>query len=202
MGRRLTVVRYRARDANRIIAHLTSVVARFAAGAKAAGRQYEYLLGDGVYLAYALGVADHRYIGFSDSQRDRARFTHVPVPGHRAPLTGRVADPPSGQAHQAHAVLELGLPVQLEQRDVVVQRLRIVIVMDVRGGHPEGLRTRAPVFPGQVVITHPYVDGVSGSHDAENPNRSFIPNRFRAGSSVTDVEHDARMPGHEDDDDF
>lgn len=79
--------------------HLARVVARLAAGAKAAGRQYEYLLGDRVDLAYTLGVADHRNLGLTDPQRDRARLAHVPVTGDRAPFAGRVADAPGRQAH-------------------------------------------------------------------------------------------------------
>jgi len=83
-----------------------------------------------------------------------------------------VIDAPGRQAHQAHAVLELGLPVQLEQRDVVVQRLRVVIVVDVRGGHAQRLGARASVFPGQVVVAHAHVDGVPGPDDAANTGRN------------------------------
>lgn len=151
--------------------HLTRVVSRFAAGAKAAGRQYEYLLGDRVYLAYALGVADHRDLGLPDPQRDRAGFAHVPVPGDGAPFAGRVADAPGGQAHQAHAVLELGLPVQLQQRNVVVQRLRVVVVVDVRGGHAQRLRPRATVLPCQIVVAHAHVYRVARSHYAVNARK-------------------------------
>lgn len=151
--------------------YLTGVVARLAARAKAAGRQYEYLLGDRVYLAYALRVADHRDLGLADAQRYRARLAHVPVPGDGAPFAGRVVDASGRQAHQAHAVLELGLPVQLQQRDVVVQRLRVMVVVYVRGGHAQRLRARAPVLPGQVVVAHAHVDGVARPHDAANTRR-------------------------------
>jgi len=34
-----------------------------------------------------------------------------------------MADAPCWQAHQTHAILEFGLAVELEQGDVVVQRL-------------------------------------------------------------------------------
>ena len=57
--------------------------------------------------------------------------------------------------------------MELEQGDVVVQRLAVVVVVDVGGGHPEGLGPGGPVLLGQVVVTHADVDGVSGPHDAE-----------------------------------
>lgn len=56
--------------------------------------------------------------------------------------------------------------MQLQQGDVVVQRLRVVVVVYVRGGHAQRLRARAPVLPGQVVVAHPHVDRVAGPHYA------------------------------------
>jgi len=159
------------------VAYLTGIVSGLTTGAKAAGRKYEYLLGDRVYLADALRVADHRDLGLADAQWDRACFAHITVSGDRAPFSGRVADAPCWQAHQAHAIFELGLTVELEQGDVVVQRLRIVVVVDVRGGHPECLCTRAPVLSGQVMVAHAHVDRVTGPHNAEKSsgvNVTFI----------------------------
>ncbi len=57
--------------------------------------------------------------------------------------------------------------MQFEQCDVVVQRLRIVIVMDVGGGHPQRLGAGGTEFLGQVVITNSDVNGVSGSDNAK-----------------------------------
>ena len=54
-----------------ISTYLTGVVALLAAGAEAARRQDEDLLGDGVDLAYALVVLHHGHVGSANSQRNR-----------------------------------------------------------------------------------------------------------------------------------
>ncbi len=52
--------------------NLTSVVSLLAAGAEAARRQDEDLLGDGVDLPDALVVVDDRHRRFTDSERARS----------------------------------------------------------------------------------------------------------------------------------
>ena len=74
---------------------------------------------------------------------------------------------PRGQTDHTHSLLEVRLSVEFEQRDVVVQRLAVVVVVDVGGGHPQCLGSGGTVLLGQVVVSHTNVDGVSGSHDAE-----------------------------------
>ena len=54
-----------------ISTYLTGVVALLAAGAEAARRQDEDLLGDGVDLAHTLVVLHHGHGGSSNSQRNR-----------------------------------------------------------------------------------------------------------------------------------
>ena len=56
--------------------------------------------------------------------------------------------------------------MELEQGDVVVQRLAVVVVVDVGGGHPEGLGPGGPVLLGQVVVTNSHVNGVTRTNDA------------------------------------
>ena len=58
------------------------------------------------------------------------------------------------------------LSVQFEQRDVVVERLRVVVVVDVGGGDTQRLCALGAVLGGQVVVADPHVDGVTGPHDA------------------------------------
>ena len=57
--------------------------------------------------------------------------------------------------------------MQLEQGNVVVEGLAVVVVVDVGGGHPQGLGSRTSKLLGQVVVTHAHVDGVSCPHNAE-----------------------------------
>ena len=57
--------------------------------------------------------------------------------------------------------------MQLQQGDVVVQRLAVVVVVDVGGGHPQGLGAGGAVLLGQVVVTDTDVDGVAGPDNAE-----------------------------------
>lgn len=77
-----------------------------------------------------------------------------------------MVDAPGGQADQADPFLELSLPVQLQQRDVVVQRLAVVVVVDVGRGHSQCLGPGAAVLPRQVVVPDSHVDRVPGPHDA------------------------------------
>ena len=53
------------------------------------------------------------------------------------------------------------LSVQLEQGDVVIQRLRVVVVVDVGGGDSQGLRALRPVLGGQIMVADPHIDGVT-----------------------------------------
>lgn len=62
--------------------------------------------------------------------------------------------------------LKLSLAVQLQQRDIIVQRLAVVVVMDVGGGHTQGLRARGAVLARQVVVTHAHVYRVARANDA------------------------------------
>lgn len=110
-------------------------------------------------------------------------LAHVAVSCHRALLARGLAGTPSRQTHlhrgsvktiqwplekayQAHTLLQISVSVQLEESDVVVQGLTVVVVVDVGGGHPQGLRPRAAILLGQVVISNPHVDGVSSTHNA------------------------------------
>ena len=71
------------------------------------------------------------------------------------------------KADEADALLEVGLAVELQDGDVVVQRLRVVVVVDVGRGHPQGLGSGAAELLGEVVIADPDVDGVTGANDAD-----------------------------------
>ena len=55
-------------------------------------------------------------------------------------LTDYLVGSPGWETDEAHPLLEVGLAVELQQRDVVVQRLAVVVVVDVGRGHPQGLR--------------------------------------------------------------
>ena len=73
---------------------------------------------------------------------DLLTFSHVAVTGNRALLAGGLAGAASGETHQTDSVSQVGLPVQLQQSDVVVQRLAVVVVVYVSGGHAQSLRAR------------------------------------------------------------
>lgn len=45
-----------------------------------------------------------------------------------------------------------------------------MVVVDVGGCHPEGLRARGAELLGEVVVAHAHVDGVAGADDAEEKN--------------------------------
>ena len=63
--------------------------------------------------------------------------------------------------------------MEFEQRDVVVQRLAVVIVVNVGGGHPEGLGTRGAVLLSQIVVTNTDIDGVTSPDNAEKEKFNF-----------------------------
>ena len=58
--------------------------------------------------------------------------------------------------------------VQLEQRNVVVEGLGVVVVVDVGGGHTDGLRARGAKFLREVVVADANVYRVTSSDDARN----------------------------------
>ncbi len=64
--------------------------------------------------------------------------------------------------------------MQFEQGYVVVQRLRVVIVVDVGGGHAKSLRSRTAKLLREVVITNTDVDGVTRAHDAEKNKKGRL----------------------------
>ena len=74
---------------------------------------------------------------------------------------------PRRQADKTDSLLEVGLSVKFEQGDVIVQRLAVVVVVDVGGGHSEGLGPRAPVLLSQIMVTYTNIDGVTSPDDAE-----------------------------------
>ena len=82
-------------------------------------------------------------------------------------LTG----PPGWQTGQTDSLLQVGLAVELEEGNVIVQSLAVVVVVDVGGGHPQSLGPGRAVPLGQVVISHSHVDRVTSSDDAKQ--RSF-----------------------------
>lgn len=102
----------------------------------------------------------HKYVG-RRRQFVAITFAHVAVTGDRAAFAGGVTDAARRQAHQADALFQLGLAVQLEQCNVVIQRLAVVIVMDVGGGNAQCLSAGAAVLPGQIVVAHPHVNCIA-----------------------------------------
>ena len=94
-------------------------------------------------------------------------FSHVSVSRDGASLAGDLAGTAGGQAGQADTLLQVCLSVQFEQGDVVVQGLGVVVVVDIRGGHPQGLGAGAAELLGEVVVTDTHVDSVTGADDAE-----------------------------------
>jgi len=64
--------------------------------------------------------------------------------------------------------------MKLQKGDVVVQSLRIVVVMDVSGGHAQRLGARRAELLGEVVVTNANVNGVSSSDNALNKRKSNI----------------------------
>ena len=57
--------------------------------------------------------------------------------------------------------------MKLEKCNVVIQGLAVVVVVDVGGGHPEGLGPGAPELLGEVVVAHTDIDGIARTYNAE-----------------------------------
>lgn len=64
--------------------------------------------------------------------------------------------------------------MQLEQRNIIVECLAIVVVVDVRSGHSQRLRARRAVFTRQVVVANTYVDRVAGTNDTGNKRLNAV----------------------------
>ena len=78
--------------------------------------------------------------------------------------------------NQTNAIPEFSLTMKFQQRNVIVQSLAVVIMMDVCCGHSKGLSTWAAIFTGQIVVANSNVNGVSGSYDAgmKKKNKYYI----------------------------
>ena len=74
--------------------------------------------------------------------------------------------------------------MQLEQSNVVVEGLAVVVVVDVGGGYSEGLSSRTSELLGQVVVSHPHVDGIASPHNAEK-KRSMVVTSFSGNITLT-----------------
>jgi hypothetical protein len=76
-----------------------------------------------------------------DANRFRTTLTlsHVAVASDRATPSGLRNGSSGGQADDANARFQFGLPLELEQSDVIVQCLAVVVVVDVRGGNAKSL---------------------------------------------------------------
>lgn len=88
-------------------------------------------------------------------------FAHVAVARNRTTLARRMANTTCWQANQTDAISQLRLAVQLEQRNVVVQRLAIVVVVYISGGHTQRLGARTAIFTCQIVVTHAHIDRIA-----------------------------------------
>lgn len=116
-----------------------------------------------------MGPATRRYRNESTLQDYlylELTLAHVAVTGDRATFSGRVTDSPCRQTNQTDAIPQLRLAVQLEQRDIIVQRLAVVIVVNVCGGHTQCLGSGTAVLAGQIVIAHAHIDRIAGTHNA------------------------------------
>ena len=95
-------------------------------------------------------------------------FSHVSVSCDGAPLSRLLTRASGRQTNQTDALLEVGLAVQLQQGDVVVEGLRVVVVVDVGRGHAQRLSAGGTELLGQIVVAHADVNRVSGANDAAN----------------------------------
>ena len=93
-------------------------------------------------------------------------FSHVAISCDSASLSGSLARPSGWQTDETYSLFQLRLPVQLEDGDVVVQRLWVVVVVDVGRGHSKGLSAGAAELLGQVVVTNSHVNGVTRTNEA------------------------------------
>lgn len=105
-----------------------------------------------------------------------SRFNyHVTVTSDGASFAGRMADTSCRQTHQTNSFAQLSLSVQFEQCNIIVQRLAIVIMMNVSGCDAHCLRTRAAIFPCQIIVTDSNINGITRSY---NTKKSNIKHRF------------------------
>lgn len=102
-------------------------------------RQNEYLLCHRVHFSYTFGIADNRYFSFTHTQRNGSSLAHVTVASDCASFAGRMTNATCWQTNQTDAVPQFGLAIQFEQRNVIVQCLAVVIVVNVCGGHAKCL---------------------------------------------------------------
>lgn len=144
---------------------LASIVSGFTTGAETGSGHDEYLFGDGIDLSDAFSFADDGNFSFSHSQRDGSSLSHVAVASDRATPSGLRNGSSGGQADDANARFQFGLPLELEQSDVIVQCLAVVVVVDVRGGNAKSLCSGTSVSAGQIVVTNPNVDSVTRAND-------------------------------------
>lgn len=105
-------------------------------------------------------------------RRHGLTLSHVAITSNRAPFASGMTDTSRRQANQTNSVFQLRLAVKLQQSDIVVERLAIVIVVDVRRRDAQGLSARTSVLTSEIVIAHSHVDRVSGPHDAGNERAS------------------------------
>lgn len=83
-----------------------------------------------------------------------------------------MADAARRQADQADPILQLRLAVKLQQRDIIVECLAVVIVVDVCRCDAQRLSAGTSVFTGEIVVAHPHVNRVAGPDDAANERSS------------------------------
>ena len=112
-----------------------------------------------------IAVACHRALFPCCLRGASCRQTHLPVQTITN-FFGKLYFLGSYISYQTDAFLQLCVPVQFEQGDVVVKGLAVVVVVDVGGGHPEGLGSRTAKLLGQVMVANPHINCVACSHNA------------------------------------
>lgn len=95
-------------------------------------------------------------------------FSHVSITGNRTPFASSMTDTAPWQTDQANSILQLRLAVKLQQRDIIVECLTVVIVVDVRRCDAQGLSAGASVFTSKIMIAHPHVDRIARPDNAAN----------------------------------
>jgi len=93
-------------------------------------------------------------------------LAHVAVTGDRATFSRRMTDSTCWQTNQTDAIPQLRLSVQLEQRNIIVQGLTVVIVVNICGGYTKCLCSGTAVLAGQIVVSNTHIDGITGTHNA------------------------------------
>ena len=101
-------------------------------------------------------------------------FSHIPVAGNCAFFACGLTGSSGRQADQADSLLQVSLPVQLQQGDVVVQGLTVVVVVDVCCRHPEGLCTWRAKLLCEIMISYADIYGIPSSDNAEEKNVSHV----------------------------